>query len=437
MYRQALMELKKPDANLQTSDVVASPLPSEGHQAWEAILAYARGNPSSLRLTREGATRPRLGFIYDPRDAMLRQALGRDALPSAPSDGPLLNLLLPHILELGNLRLLLWADASRALAEGDRPSLLADVRALLGLANQLHEPRTIWGDYFSLLNLSLAAEIVGQVLDQRPELFTDSDLRDLAHDFAGFAGGDPIRTSTDGQRIVFHDLVQRMYTDDGSGDGYLTARGLRLIQDLGGVTNYTEPRSDGALVSLIGPGLTVAIAGRREMIAQADRLFDQLERERRRPLWTGGESQYEKEFRSMHDSKATAIRYLPVLLILPDIQGVAAEREYAACSTQRRDALLGALALTLFRRHQDAWPATLDELTPSLLPAVPIDHFTGKPLRYRLIEGRPVLYSAGRNRVDDAGTTTRDDEQPRTGQPPRADPSYPDDADDWILWRAS
>ena len=152
------------------------------------------------------------------------------------------------------------------------------------------------------------------MLDERPELFTDSDLRDLAHEFAGFADGGSIRMSIDGERMMFHDLVQRMYTDDGSGDGYLTARGLRLIQDLGGPTNYADPRPDNALVSLIGPGLTVAVAGRREMITLADRLFDQMEREQSQPLWTSGESQNEQEWRQesfIRSSGCCSTRWLP------------------------------------------------------------------------------------------------------------------------------
>ena len=60
--------------------------------------------------------------------------------------------------------------------------------------------------------------------------------------------------------------------------------------------------------------------------------------------------------------------------------------------TQQRDATLVALALNLYHRQHDAWPEHLDELVPDLLPAVPPDRFTGGPLCYRVLEGRPLLY---------------------------------------------
>jgi hypothetical protein len=39
------------------------------------------------------------------------------------------------------------------------------------------------------------------------------------------------------------------------------------------------------------------------------------------------------------------------------------------------------------------------------LPAVPADRITGDPLRYRLVGGKPLVYSVGSNRVDDGGRT--------------------------------
>jgi hypothetical protein len=66
--------------------------------------------------------------------------------------------------------------------------------------------------------------------------------------------------------------------------------------------------------------------------------------------------------------------------------------------TDRRMAAVS-LAANLFRRDTGRWPATLEELVPRYLPAVPIDPMAneGVPLRYVLAEGgrRPIVYSAG------------------------------------------
>ena len=42
----------------------------------------------------------------------------------------------------------------------------------------------------------------------------------------------------------------------------------------------------------------------------------------------------------------------------------------------------------------------LDQLVPDLLPAVPADRLDGQPIRYVVRDGRPVVYSIGRDRND-------------------------------------
>jgi hypothetical protein len=47
-------------------------------------------------------------------------------------------------------------------------------------------------------------------------------------------------------------------------------------------------------------------------------------------------------------------------------------------------------------------------LTPTLLPEVPVDRITGGPLIYKLVDGRPLVYSVGADRDDDGGRVTKD-----------------------------
>jgi hypothetical protein len=70
----------------------------------------------------------------------------------------------------------------------------------------------------------------------------------------------------------------------------------------------------------------------------------------------------------------------------------------------RRDGILVAIALELYRRQYGSYPDSLDQLTPALLPHVPADRITGQPLRYRLIDGKPIVYSIGADRDDDGGS---------------------------------
>ena len=49
-------------------------------------------------------------------------------------------------------------------------------------------------------------------------------------------------------------------------------------------------------------------------------------------------------------------------------------------------------------------PKNLDELVPKFIPAIPLDPFDGKAMRYSLSNG--VVYSVGEN-LEDAGGNTQ------------------------------
>jgi hypothetical protein len=65
------------------------------------------------------------------------------------------------------------------------------------------------------------------------------------------------------------------------------------------------------------------------------------------------------------------------------------------------------LALALFKADHGAYPATLAELAPQYLPAVPNDIFSDQPLKYSRTENAYTLYSVGPNITDDGGKQTK------------------------------
>ena len=68
-----------------------------------------------------------------------------------------------------------------------------------------------------------------------------------------------------------------------------------------------------------------------------------------------------------------------------------------------------ALACERFRIENGRWPVILDEIPTAVLPAVPTDPYTDKPLLYRQFDGGIVVYCTGPDGTDDGGevlTTT-------------------------------
>ena len=72
-----------------------------------------------------------------------------------------------------------------------------------------------------------------------------------------------------------------------------------------------------------------------------------------------------------------------------------------------QNAVVTAIALKRYELRHQQLPATLDDLTPDLLKAVPIDCMDGQPLRYRpKADGTLMLYSVGENGKDEGGDTS-------------------------------
>jgi hypothetical protein len=91
------------------------------------------------------------------------------------------------------------------------------------------------------------------------------------------------------------------------------------------------------------------------------------------------------------------------LISMPDYQRL---QETAERYLGRRDGLVAGIALEVFRREHGKYPEDLNVLVPRLLPDVPADRITGSPVRYRLVDARPLVYSVGADRKDDGGRPT-------------------------------
>jgi hypothetical protein len=148
----------------------------------------------------------------------------------------------------------------------------------------------------------------------------------------------------------------------------------------------------------------MALAGRKDMTRKNDEVAALVQREFQTPLWLLESSQADDELARMMDSTADIVRYFPVTIMTPALSKVHIMEEQLV---QERDGLLVAIALELHHRRHGQWPASLHELTPSLLPSVPLDRYSGQAIGYRVINGRPVVYSIGVDRDDDGGVPPR------------------------------
>jgi hypothetical protein len=189
------------------------------------------------------------------------------------------------------------------------------------------------------------------------------------------------------------------------------------------------------LLLFSGPTLSAVMLSRLPMTQLTEQMLDRLEHEISPPLWQWQASSVEDQIRHWRSSQFETIRHLPIVMLMPAIMVAATAGETL---TQQRDATLVALALELYHRRHGTWPMRLADLTPDLLPSVPPDRFTGQPIQYRLVDGRPLLYSFGPDRDDDSGRSLEySDANVKFYPPPTAnDSNLPIPNGDWILWPA-
>ena len=81
----------------------------------------------------------------------------------------------------------------------------------------------------------------------------------------------------------------------------------------------------------------------------------------------------------------------------------------------RRKACLIFISLRFYKNKNGSWPARLDKIKNFTAAENFIDPFNGGPFVYKLTEENFMLYSKGKNNIDEGG-------------------KYLNDANDWPIW---
>jgi len=89
------------------------------------------------------------------------------------------------------------------------------------------------------------------------------------------------------------------------------------------------------------------------------------------------------------------------------------------------------LAMKAFKLEKGRLPATLDELVPDYLDAVPLDDFDGKPLRYN--PAKKIVYTVGKDTKKEYVEAKMKE---RCLDPKSADPKDVEDIEGEFLWKA-
>ncbi len=283
---------------------------------------------------------------------------------------------IPNAVTLIRAMTFLGFDAYLLAEKGDVEGALDRIEAGFRFAGLVGQERGMIGYLISSatmrqLLLMLNRAVAGR--EVRPEL-----LRSILDDL-GDAHVDAWRTkfkmSLRGERIYYLDVGQEFLT-------------WKLPSTILGDTDFFEDVS----LWLIRPFL------KRDIVQNLSR-YDELEEIAGLPYYRAGEAltAYAKECERLPWYAVISKQMLPGI--------------DATCMKQ---AVLEALILTsrtglacrVFKARSGRYPDSLAEIIPDLIPAIPIDPFTGDPLVYKREGEGFVVYSLGSNQKDDDGRST-------------------------------
>lgn len=402
IYRQALLAGDLTPAEQEKLSVATLNAPTD--EQYEQVKPLLTRSKRVLELTRQAAARPALGYIAghstDHELALHFWKLnGKNGNPpqadppvGANENREAIGILFPHLGQLRQLTRLLRADGYAAIREGDGDRFAADISALISLSKQVRKPDALISSLVGAAIATIPGDLVRDALASKPDLLSDSQLRDLAHQLAALGSAQDF-ISLRGERLFFDDYLQRAYTDDGDGNGRFTPEGARYARAIGNTTHGVPPLY--AISSM-------AIADRKDLHAKYHSVLDRAEAELHSRPWQLDKARPRpgEQLDIESSGMLTGLRYEAISLLLP---ALGKTYQVATNLEMERDAVVTAIAIEIFRRKHGKFPAELNDLVPALLPALPLDNADGQPLRYRPRSDGCTLYSLGSDGLDAGG----------------------------------
>lgn len=374
-----------------------------------AILAARR---DELAMLRRAAAMPVLGrrAATSPTQAIAAEqayfgTTAADGTESQPFADLLISVLLPQLAEFRHAPRLLVADARCAEEDGDFARAAADLAAIFGIARHAEESRTLIGQLVAAAIRTQASRAIVAMLEAGGERFDLDALAELAHAVDSVPASS-LRLDMAGEQLMFEDVLQRMYSDNGAGDGVFIPWAFAEFSSLVDGSSRGDEEALTPIALAVGP-LAYLAPSRRETTDQHARWLAAIEEDSARPWWDDRRSVDRVEQEVLFPSRSASSLAGGNLLLGLLLPAVSRANDNLAAQRFELDGAAIAIALARFHAVHGAWPASLEALVPELLSAVPIDPETDLPYRYLLRAAGPVVWSTGPDGIDDGATAFR------------------------------
>lgn len=357
----------------------------EDQRAWPLYLKAVEQSSHLDRAAatmRQAATKPVLGYTIPPGNVD-ESAVTVDGGGFPDDNSPYEGLGFWISPALAFLQL----DAANAAKEHNPDDrLVRDIAAIDQIVWQWHKDPS-----FDSVDWPLQEELhlVDRTLAQTPDLFSDADLANLKTQLGAYRNAADL-LNLENQQIKFQFWLNTHFTTGRFGFGRITPVGLSDVIGYSWVTAnpFWRPLVQPALFLVVPSRATV----QKEFNDEIERCRSKLDVPYRLADWKI------QDYENQSDDLLSRLRLRTKVYAT-----VRDDAKHAEDELGRRDGLHIGIALEQYHRQYKAYPASLVQLMPAFLNEIPADRVTGDPVHYRIVNGKPLVYSVGQDRKDDGG----------------------------------
>ena len=422
-YRDALVKMgmgwddpKRESAGVEAASALSLP----GSENWNAATAWLTANRSQIDAFCKATKRPVFGFpvgvaVSDDDAALLWRNSQSNSISNAaidnsdedkldPSEFPGLGMLLPQLAPLKQATRIIASDMMMAVEKADGERATCDAEAIIALSIHAQEGRIVIGDLVGMSIRSIVVNRILMALEWKPNTFTDSQLKRLQNALRSVPRALE-RPDFTYERLMFEDIVQRLYTDDGHGDGRFAPqwKQLRLISALEGVS-ADKPRATTQFTLLASwlsqPFAFYAIAGRKEALDHYDASMKRWASQPNDSLNDTVTASAIADEKFVESMTAHGARFFLEGILMPALGKVVF---YFQIDRANRDACVISIAAELYHRANGKWPASATDLAPLCNDNAPRDSWNGKLILMETDANGFRMWSVGRDGVDNRG----------------------------------
>ena len=395
-----------------------------GSENWNAATAWLTANRAQIDAFCKATKRPVFGFpvgvaVSDDDAALLWRNSQSNSISNAAIDNsdvdkpdrsefPSFNMSLPQFAILRQVVRIIASDMMMAVEKADGECATRDAEAIIALSIHAQEGRILIGDLVGMSIRSIVVNRILMALEWKPNTFTDSQLKRLQNALRSVPRALE-RPDFTYERLMFEDIVQRLYTDDGHGDGRFAPqwKQLRLISALESFSAGNNRKEQGATTQftllascLSQPFAFYAIAGRKEALDHYDASMKRLASQPNDSLNDAVTASAIADEKFVESMTAYGARFFLEGILMPALGEVAFNFQIERAN---RDACVISIAAELYHRANKKWPASAKDLASLCNGNAPQDSWNGKPILMETDANGFRMWSVGRDGVDDRG----------------------------------